>query len=86
MDLKIKLAEHNPVPYDGPVVMLRSAQRNIGEKRARGGTFRELLAGDVHEFEIADKHGEVFDVNNELFARSIAASMTELRRAWRDLV
>lgn len=57
--------------YDGPVLILRSADRVKNDGPSRGGQFGRHLTGDVQWFEVSATHRDVQKPGNELFARHL---------------
>ena len=79
--MQIALVRYKAKIFDGPVIILRSEQRRIGEERLEQGKLRDYLVGHTEVFEVGDRHGDVFEVGNDLFARQLQHGVAEAQRS-----
>lgn len=72
------IADHRPLPYDGPVYVLSSRQRmHAGEALA----LRRLFTGSFERYEVGSTHAEALDPRNPAFASSLLRCVGLIRKA-----
>jgi amino acid adenylation domain-containing protein len=75
IDFELALIKYKLKPYDGPALILGSSKRLAGKSGSDQQTLTDRLTGEVQWFNVGEKHGDVHDVTNELFARQLQSSV-----------
>lgn len=75
------IANHRPVPYDGPAYALSSRQR-IDD--AGADTLRQIFTGRFERFEVGSTHAEALDPRNPVFAGALLRCVGTIREAARE--
>lgn len=75
MDFELALMKHKLTPYDGPALVLGSAERLVSKSGTVQRKLSDRLVGEVQWFNVGEKHGDVHDVTNERFARELQRSV-----------
>ena len=77
LDLRIALTRYNLPLYEGPVLILGSRERLA----RKNGQLRKKLRGDVKLFDVGQKHGDVHDITNDLFANQLVKCIKIIHEA-----
>lgn len=72
------IADHRPLPYDGPAYVLSSRQR-IGD--AGAGALRQFFTGRFERFEVGSTHAEALNPRNPVFANALLRCVGSIREA-----
>jgi hypothetical protein len=82
LEFQLALLNHRAWEYDGPVIVLRSAEmKNRGS--ANGRPFAEHLTGDVEWLDFGGRHGDLHSTVNHDFDRQLDRAITIARGAMR---
>lgn len=74
------IANHRPLPYDGPVYVLSSRERMQGDDPLG---LRRIFTGRYKRYEVAATHSEALDPRNPVFARALQRCVELIRDAAR---
>ena len=74
------IADHRPLPYDGPVYVLSSRQRMHGGDPSE---LRQVFTGAFKRYEVGSTHAEALDPRNPIFASSLLRCVGLIREAAR---
>ena len=74
------IGRHQPLPYDGPVYMLSSRQRN---QRTDPAEWRKVFTGKLKRFEVGSTHAEALDPRNPVFASCLLRCVGLIREGVR---
>ena len=72
------IANHRPLPYDGPVYVLSSRQRMQDPS-----SLRQVFTGRFKRYEVGTTHAEALDPRNPIFASSLLRCVCLIRDAAR---
>ena len=75
------IANHQALPYDGPVYALSSRQRRDG---ADALALRRVFTGRFKRYEVGSTHAEALDPRNPVFASSLLRCVGLIREAARE--
>lgn len=78
------LSSYVPEPCPHPVYMLASKLRTSPEKWGSPEIRKACFSGELHIFEVAGKHEEIFNVHNPDFARHLHLCLEAIRGAARS--
>jgi len=74
------IADHRPLPYDGPVYVLSSRQRMFGGDPL---ALRRVFTGAFKRYEVGSTHAEALDPRNPVFASSLLRCVGLIRESAR---
>lgn len=77
LDFELALLKYRLPEYRGRVFVLGSAERWQQNGAAKPGCIRRMITGGMDIFPIGEKHGEVHDVTNELFAHELRKALQQ---------
>ena len=75
------IANHRPLPYDGPVYALSSRQRRDA---AEALALRQVFTGRFKRYEVGSTHAEALDPRNPVFASWLLRCVGLIREAARE--
>lgn len=78
------LSSHVPEPCPHPVYMLASKLRTAPDKWGSPDIRKACFSGELHLFEVAGRHEEIFNVHNPDFARHLTLCLDAIRNAARS--
>jgi len=78
------LSSYVPEPFPHPVYMLASRHRTSPDKWGSPAIRKACFSGELHLFEVAGKHEEIFNVHNPDFARHLQLCLDAIRGAARS--
>lgn len=61
-----------PVPYDGKVYLL------VNENWGKSSKLKSCFSGELQVLQIAQRHGEILDVHNQVFARHLTDCLRQV--------